>query len=267
MPEQKVKLSHEDLLVTNPRWLTIPGLIHGTTTRAALPHPGKDDFFVTLRRARTSGALPNTITIGADQVHGARIQLVSEPIDMARQPTGYRTDPLLGAAEFPATDALITDLPGVMLIIQTADCLPVFLIDRQARVVGLAHCGWRGLHAGLAGKLAAEMALAGAPPERLEAWLGPCIRVERYEVGPELVEKFMKAFPGYPVSPNGSDLDLTAIAHRQLLDAGLPASNIVDSGECTLGNPERYHSYRGQGGDAGRMYSFICFDLKWPGNA
>lgn len=260
MLETGIQITTSGLTVQCPRWADVTGLIHGVTTRAALPGRGKDDFFTAIRRAREAGAMPAVPTIGAEQVHGEHIEAICEPLELRKHPVGFRCEDELDACEFPATDALVTAISGMLIVIQTADCLPVFLVDRENQVAGLAHCGWRGLHQGLAGKTACAMIGQGALVGNLEAWLGPCIQAEQYEVGRELVEDFRSAFPGAPVSPNGTHLDLPAIARWQLEQAGLGPARIFNSGECTRGRMELYHSYRGDGKNAGRILSFIGFD-------
>ena len=251
----------DGLAVFCPAWAGLAGLTHGATTRAALPQQGKDDFFTTIQRAREARAIPRVLTFGADQVHEAHVEIINEPFDNRKHQPGLRCEPGLEACEFPATDALITTLPGVLIVIQTADCLPIFMIDRVNQIAGLAHCGWRGLRQGLAGKMAREMIAQGTRARDLEAWLGPCIQAPRYEVGTALVEDFRGAFPGAEVSPNDTHLDLPAVARWQLERAGIGEDRIFDSGECTLGQSDRYHSYRGEGGEAGRILSFIGFGL------
>lgn len=257
MPDRPAQLSQDGLTVYCPCWTNIPGLLHGITTRAAMPQRGKDDFFNSLERARLAGAIPRVLTVGADQVHEAHVEAICEPLDTRHQVDGLRCREDLQACEFPATDALVTTLPGLLLVIQTADCLPVFMVDAENQVLGLAHCGWRGLRQGLASELARVMISSGAQTESLQVWLGPCISPERYEVGQDLVREFAAAFPGAQVSPNGTHLDLPAVARWQLRQAGLSDENVVGSGECTLGQIDRYHSYRGEAGAAGRMFSFI----------
>jgi hypothetical protein len=259
MPDPAIQLSPSGLTVANPAWSALPDLIHGTTTREALPEQGKSDFFESLARARARAALPDMWTVGADQVHATRVQILDRPLRPHEQPDGYRHDDSLRAGEFPATDALVTTLPGLLLVVQTADCLPVFLLDRQRKVCGLAHGGWRGLLGGIAGRLARAMIDLGAAPSGLEAWLGPAIGAAQYEVGGELVAQFRAAFSGAPVAPDDRHLDLAAVARHQLVAAGVAPVRILSSGECTRARDDRYHSYRAQGEAAGRMLSFIGF--------
>ena len=260
------RISHDRLKVEHPAWDSVPGLVHGVTTRAALPEPGKADFFTVIARARAAGVLPERWTVGADQVHGAAVAAIDRPLDDSLRPAGYRCDEALRACEFPRTDALVTSLPGLLLVIQTADCLPIFLVDADRRVAALAHCGWRGRRGRRRRSPAARAFALGARPRSLQAWLGPCICAENYEVSAAIAEDFAAAFPGAPAAADGRHLDLPAIARWQLLQAGLAPESIIDSGECTLGRPDRYHSYRGAGDEAGRMLSFIGFESP-PGGA
>ncbi len=250
-----------ELTVSCADWAEVPGLVHGTTTRLALPEPGKLDFFDAVERARGVGAVPEWPAVGADQVHGAHLEVIAE-LDGLRA-RGVRRNEGADAYEFPETDALIALAPGVLLVIQTADCLPVLLVDAERRRVGLAHCGWRGLLAGLAEKTARAMIEAGSRPAALRAWLGPCAGAARYEVGCELVDRFRRAFAEIDpavISSEGTHLDLAAIARERLIGAGVEAGNILASGECTLTDRARYHSYRAEGERAGRMLSFIGFE-------
>ena len=243
-----------------PQWRAAPGLIHGMTTRHVLPDPGKLDFFASVRRLRGEALWPSeAIVIGADQVHGTRHRVLREPIDLAHPPRGLRTDPDLRAGEFEATDGLIVTVPGVLIVIRTADCLPLFLLDRNKRIAGLAHCGWRGLLDGLAGRIARGMMQAGTDPAMLEAWIGPHIRPQQYEVGAQLVERFGKTFPDVEISPDGTHLNLASVARHELKLAGLDEKRIFDCGQCTRERTDRYHSYRAAGERAGRMFSFIGF--------
>jgi YfiH family protein len=258
-PVPFAQLTHGGLTVVNPAWRAVPGLKHGITTRAALPDHGKADLFQVVFRARDIGALPLAVTLGGDQVHEDHVVTVTEPLHSSTRPPDFRYDAGLAAGEFPATDALVTTLEGALLVIQTADCLPIFLIDPTTHTLGLAHCGWRGLRVNLTAKVVDAMRIAGAQLSQMQAWLGPCIRAERYEVGAELAQEFRTAFPEAGASPNGTHLDLPAIARWQLQQAGLAPEHVFDSGECTNAQVERYHSYRAQGPDAGRMLSFIGF--------
>lgn len=252
-------LSDDGLVVSSARWRAIPDLTQGITTRLALPDPGKGDFFDSIAKARESGALRHGLTFGADQIHSDRLTVIDGSIEEISGNDGFRWDESLNAGEFPKTDALVATRPNAILVIQTADCLPVFAIDADKKIAGLAHCGWRGLRANLTGKLIERMVSAGAQLANIQVWLGPCIHARNYEVSRELVEDFRAAFPGAAVAIDDRHLDLSAIADYQLVAAGVRADAIADSGQCTYAGAERYHSWRAHGPNAGRMLSFVGF--------
>ena len=120
------------------------------------------------RAARRVGADPGML-VGLTQVHGAEVVRVTEPW-------------AVGAG--PRADAMVTDRPGVALGIVTADCAPVLLADAEAGVIGAVHAGWRGAAAGVLEATVAAMRALGATYVR--AAIGPCIRQNSYEVGPDL---------------------------------------------------------------------------------
>jgi YfiH family protein len=252
-----VIVDQNGLVVANPAWGDVAGLVHGTTTRAALPAAHPFDLFAAVETLRAAGVLPRRFTFGGEQVHGDTIAAIDRPIAFGHHPPGFRWNEAAQVGEYPATDALATNIPGLLLVIRTADCLPVYLLDRAAHVVGLAHCGWKGTLAGLAAKTAREVVALGAKAENIEAWIGPGICAANYEVGAELIAQFNERFPSGIVSSNGTHLNLAAVVRRQLTDAGLADERIADCGECTLGDPGRYYSYRGEGAGTGRMLSFI----------
>lgn len=259
MLQNDFMLNDSGLVASSARWRELPNLFHGITTRLALPNPGKADFFDSISSARSSGAVAERMTFGADQIHSDRLVVIDRPIGENNRPDGFRWNDSLRAGEFPKTDALVTSLPNALLMIQTADCLPVFAIEPKNRIAGLAHCGWRGLRANLTAKLIQGMASAGAQIENIQIWLGPCIHAENYEVSRELVEDFRAAFPGAPVAIDDRHLDLPAIANHLSIQSGIQPGAIADSGQCTYACAARYHSWRAHGPNAGRMISFVGF--------
>ena len=202
------------------------------------------------------------------QVHSDVISRVDGPHD----------EPLFG-------DGLITATPGLPLAIQTADCLPIILVDRKRRAVGVFHAGWRGTVKRIAEKGVGAMRLHfGSRPSDLIAAIGPGIHECCYEVGEEVRGKFESQFgyaaelfresansdsvrekypmlfltaraPGhsYGLLPKKIFLDLVEANRRQLLAVGLGAKNIEASPLCTNCHPELLFSYRAEKGKTGRM--------------
>jgi YfiH family protein len=161
-------------------------------------------------------------------------------------------------------DALMTNVPGLLLVIRTADCLPVCLFDAKNRAVAAVHCGWRGTEKRILEKTIRAMGDAyGSSPADMLAALGPCIGPSCYEVGPEVRTAFLKAgFPGSilcgaPGREGKYLLDLRA-ANVWLLDAlGLKRANVFNPGPaCTHCEP-RLLSYRRHPANPRRMYNFI----------
>ena len=184
-------------------------------------------------------------------------------------------------------DGLMTDKPGLLLGILTADCTPVLVADRKKKAVAAFHAGWRGTVKRIVENGIGQMRLEfGSQPEDLVAAIGPSIGPCCYAVGedvlseftsqfvyaPELFrevygsdpmkEKHQTPFPSQSVpddSPTGPSLhlDVAGANRRQLLDAGLKARNISMVGGCTRCQPELFFSHRGSQGRAGRMLNVI----------
>lgn len=172
-----------------------------------------------------------------------------------------------GGAAVWEGDGLMTKVPGVLLGIQTADCVPVMVVDVEKRTVGVFHAGWRGTVARIVeGGIAGMRAKYGSEPGDLVAAVGPSIGVCCYSVGEEVRRRFGEGF-GYAQElfrevGEETRLDLWEANRRQLVDAGVSPERITVVGECTacavdaLGR-KRYFSHRGEKGFAGRMLSVV----------
>lgn len=176
-----------------------------------------------------------------------------------RQVHGIRTIHLDDWYPELEADAAWTDRPGQVLAIQTADCLPVLLVDRRARVVAAAHAGWRGLCAGVLPQLISALPVA---PAELLAWIGPGIGQAAFEVGPEVRAGFLNEGSEFAVHfrPGRDErwlADLKAIAAAQLERSGV--EGVHDCRLCTFADPGRFFSYR-RDRICGRMASFIWLD-------
>ncbi|HEY3973929.1 MAG TPA: peptidoglycan editing factor PgeF [Candidatus Sulfotelmatobacter sp.] len=204
------------------------------------------------------------------QIHSDVIRYI------ASIPDPHVSEPLSG-------DGMITAMPGLLLSIQTADCLPVILADTKRKVVGVFHAGWRGTVQRIVEKGVGEMQRCfGSRPEDLKAAIGPGIQGCCYEVGEEVRVKFESQFgyaaklfrevkdsdpvhekypllfltaraPGHGELPPKIFLDLVEANRRQLLDAGVAVKNIESSPLCTNCNPDLLFSYRAEKGRTGRM--------------
>lgn len=183
------------------------------------------------------------------------LQLPAEPVWL-RQIHGNRVVGFRDADNDTEADAIIARSPGEVCLVQTADCLPVLLCDRQGGCVAAVHGGWRGLQQNI---LAATVAALGVAPENLLAWLGPAIAAAAYEVDENVYRHFVdadKAYaPAFEVTrPGHWSLDLYAIARTQLRALNVTA---IYGGEfCTHRQADTFYSFR-RDGQTGRMASLI----------
>ena len=170
----------------------------------------------------------------------------------------------LDESQVATADAAIASEPGRVGVVLTADCMPLFVADRQGTRVGVAHAGWRGMAAGV---IENTVAALGTAPESVMAWMGPTIGPEAFEVGPEVREAFMKddpgageAFRGKASAPGGPQkylADLYALARRRLARAGV--RHVSGGGFCTFSEKDRFFSYRREQ-KSGRMGAFIWLE-------
>ncbi len=148
----------------------------------------------------------------------------------------------------PEADAIVTAKPGLAIGVLTADCAPVLLCDGEARVIGAAHAGWRGVLSGVVEATVKAMGKLGARPERITAVIGPTISQKAYEVGAEFVEQFLASAPdsaAFFITDESSaepHFDLPGYVGERLARAGVGA--ITDLGFCTYCEETRLFSYR-----------------------
>ena len=205
------------------------------------------------------------VLVNVRQIHSAITRVIRE-----------EDEPLTGKLQTPEGkavlegDGLMTNLPGVMLGVGTADCVPVLVADVKKRAVAAFHAGWRGTVARIVEQGIARMTDEyGSQPQDLIAAIGPGIGACCYAVGEEVRTAFSSQFD-YAEELFLSDrkdspsiyVDLWKANQRQLLAAGIEPSKITAIGECTAcsrdeqGRP-RYFSHRAEHGVAGRMLSVV----------
>lgn len=184
-------------------------------------------------------------------------------------------------------DGLVSSTPGLLIGVQTADCLPVIMIDPKKKAVGVFHAGWRGTVKRIVEKGVGEMRRwFGTVPRDLQAAIGPGIHKCCYEVGEEVRTKFQTQFayavelfhevkdsdpirerypllfltaraPGHSELPQKLFLDLVEANRRQLLTAGVLSKNIWVSELCTACRPDLLFSYRAEKGNRGRLMAVV----------
>jgi YfiH family protein len=224
-------------------WADHSGLVHGFFGRGADGAQGDTDLQAAL------GLTPTTDLHLPRQVHGATILELTDDCG-----------PRLGEG-----DAVITDRPGTVIGIATADCVPILLIAPAARTCAAIHAGWRGTAADITRKTVAHLAdRYGLQPADMEAAIGPAICGPCYEVGDEVIDALTTAFGDQAACgithPEGAKphADLRLINRALLIAAGLPPENVHLVGGCTACDTTfPCHSYRRDAQAAGRQLSVI----------
>ena len=204
-------------------------------------HVGDDAHAVHMNRAvfRQAMRLPSN-PVWLKQVHGTNI---------------VNAAAIAADADITA-DGAYTDKPGVVLAVLTADCLPIFLCDRNGTEVAIVHAGWRGLAAGV---IEAGIRATGAPCAHLLAHLGPGIGPQSYEVGDEVRQEFVRhdseAARAFAAVAEGKWLaDMYELARMRLHSFGV--TEITGGQYCTYRDKDKFFSYR-RDGVTGRMVSAI----------
>jgi YfiH family protein len=201
------------------------------------------------RALATAQVLPGAALATVYQVHGAQAVTVCAPFAPDTR---------------PRADAMVTDRPGVLLGILTADCAPVLFADPHAGVVGAAHAGWKGALAGVTDATIRAMESLGADRARIAAAIGPCIARASYEVDDGFARRFEEADPGNerffaPGQSGRHQFDLEAYVVHRLAGAGL--TRIEALGLDTYADADRFYSYRRathrDEADYGRQISLI----------
>jgi polyphenol oxidase len=279
-------------ILCSPLLESVPSLVHGFSTRTGGHSQvyGQDQlnlsFTATDRREDVERNRADfLIGLGADelrlltlrQIHSDIIHVVTSPEQLPTKGKSFNGD------------GLITGLSGMLLGIQTADCVPVLIADTRQRVVAAVHAGWRGTAKRIAEKAVGTMrARFASRPQDLRAAIGPAIQQCCYAVGDEVIEEFESQFlyakklfcevydedpvkkkypllfmtaraPGHSRIGPQMHLDLIKANRRQLLDAGLSKKNIWAAEECTSCRTDLLFSHRSEGGYTGRMMAAIAF--------
>lgn len=223
----------------------LKGVIHGFAGReggvSTGVHSGlnvglgsRDDREAVLRNRDLArdALLPGGTLVTVRQVHSSDVVTVREPISEDMRPDA---------------DAMVTDRPGLILGILTADCVPVLFADMRAGVIGAAHAGWKGALAGVTDNSIAAMEALGATRENIVCAIGPCIGRSSYEVTADFAARFEKEKAAnarfFTTGREGHcQFDIAAYVASRLADAGICTIGMLD--QDTYGQPDRFYSYR-----------------------
>ena len=192
------------------------------------------------------------------QTHSCRVAVIDEhfrSLDIDKQ-----------EARLEGIVALVTTLKGVVIGVNTADCVPIVLTDEQAGVIAVAHAGWRGTVGRIAKVAVEEMCRQGANPGHIQAAMGPSICQDCFEVGDEVVEAFRQAHFNLEdivlrnAATGKAHIDLRAANRAVLIGAGVPSGQIVLSQYCSRCEHDRFFSARRLGINSGRTFTGI---VRW----
>jgi YfiH family protein len=155
------------------------------------------------------------------------------------------------------TDGIITNNKKLVLSIQVADCIPIYLYDDQNQNIGLVHAGWRGVNSGIIENSIEKMKKLDSKSIDIKVLLGPSIRQCCFEIGPEVGKLFDPKFQETGIGDR-THLDLQSAVIDKLINMNIQIKNIIDIKECTCCS-DQYHSFRRDGSKAGRGIAMMGF--------
>jgi len=191
----------------------------------------------------------------SDQVHKDRIMAVDGR---------HRGMGIIRQSEIHEVDGLVTNIPGIALVTYYADCVPLFFLDPAHKAIGLSHSGWRGTIAKIGQKTLKTMhSLYGTKADDCLVGIGPSIGPCCFEVDSPVAEEFVHAWPEFQgkivkYCSNGKfTVDLWEANRIQLIELGVPESNITAASLCTACNTDMFFSHRKEKGKTGSMAAVL----------
>lgn len=205
------------------------------------------------RRFCNANAMPFDSLVLTHQTHTANVATVN---NLYRHRGRDRT--------LRETDGVVTAATDLGLVCFTADCVPLLMVDPQAKVIAAVHAGWRGTVQSIAANAVKEMVAAGASPQNILAAIGPSIGPCHFEVGQEVAAEFAARFgeklPLKEHRPGHSMMDLWLANRLVLLEAGVPNDRIFTSNICTFCNNSDFYSHRYTDGRRGSLIAAIAME-------
>ena len=198
-------------------------------------------FFISENRIRYVNEFNSSIEnmVLGNQCHGNYVQFVYKP------------------GLYDKVDGFLTNQPKLLLNIGIADCFPVWFYDDEKRIIGVVHCGWRGVDGKIHLNMLKEFIESGSKIENIEVVIGPGIRQCHFEVGNDVAERFDEKYLKPSENEGKFYLDLPSVIMDDLKMDGILTEHISDMNECTVCLPEKYFSHRRDKGITGRMFAGI----------
>jgi len=238
--------------------LNKPGIFHGVFTRLGGESPppwnslntggtvGDDRAIVSsnLKRILAASSTSYFKLAQVRQVHSSDVILVDAPTD----------------GEFKG-DAMISNKPGICLLMRFADCVPILFYDEQRKAVGIAHAGWKGTVKDIGARVVKKMGDAfGSKPAELLVGIGPSIGPDHYVVGDDVIEEVKKTFPerwGEIIHSDFNEVKLDLWKANELSLRRVGIQNIEQSGICTACHTGEWFSHRAEMGRTGRFAALL----------
>jgi hypothetical protein len=266
----------EPFVLKNQSFFTIdswtrqfPGLVAGITTKSGGAskgnfetlnlgfHVGDDISDVCSNREKVADLLefPLNHWVGAEQTHDIVLKKITKA-DRGKGSNSYKHS-------FKSTDGFYTNEEGILLTLCFADCVPLFFIAPEKKMIGAAHAGWKGTVHQIAKQMITAWRREGIDPEQIFVVIGPSICEKCYIVDKHVinfVEKLLEDVEILPynlIKEGQFSLDLRELNRKILLAAGVPNGNILTTGFCSCCDDKEFYSHRRDQGRTGRMLSFI----------
>jgi YfiH family protein len=245
-----------------------PGLAAGMTTKNGGAskgnyetlnlgfHVGDDRNDVCINRGKVSELLkfPLNTWVGAEQTHGIHLKKISKA-DRGKGSNSYEDS-------FKDTDGFYTNEEGILLSLCFADCVPLFFIAPESRMIGIAHAGWKGTVGQIAKEMISAWGSEGINPQQIFVAIGPSICEKCYIVDKHVINLVENTLDDVEILPynlidDGQySLDLREVNRHIIMKSGVPVTNILKTEYCSSCD-EEFFSHRRDKGRTGRMLSFI----------
>ncbi len=200
-----------------------------------------------------SARFPHIVSL--QQIHSTRVVVIDRSVEAG----------VLSAGE---GDALVTDQPELLLVVRTADCVPVLMLDSKAGVIGAIHAGWRGAVGGVVREtIQTCLAQFGSEVTHLHVAIGPSIGPCCYEVDSQVIEPLRRHYPDWlgvlqDITAEKGMLDLKKLIWHQILACGVPEHQVEQIEYCTRCREDLFFSYRREGKVNGTMMSGVMLSAR-----
>lgn len=166
--------------------------------------------------------------VAAEIVHGTTVEIIDES----------------SLKIIPGADGLVTKGRSIFISVTIADCIPVYFYEPEQKIIGIAHCGWRGIVAGITRNAVAKISELGGSPENLKVVIGPGINKCHFEIKEDVLDKF-KNYPEFIIRKDQKIfVNLKGVIMQQLDELGIKPENIENDDECISENKDKYFSFR-----------------------